>query len=77
MKLRKDNQAMNEPDYNYKINLQTGELAPGMQHNPLLASVNTQGSLKNQPNKSSGINITKKEAVANLKASMNFVSNNI
>lgn len=38
-------------------------------NNPLLASVNTQGSLRanDATNKGSGINISKKEAMANLK----------
>jgi hypothetical protein len=36
-------------------------------NNPLLASVNTQGSLRGQENKGSGITISKKEAMNNLK----------
>ena len=38
-------------------------------NNPLLASVNTQGSLRTHEanNKGSGVNISKKEAMANLK----------
>jgi hypothetical protein len=82
MKLRKENQGIQEADYNYKINLNNnGEVgsAQGINQNPLLASVNTQGSLKNnQPNnnKNSGINISRREAVANLKASMHFANNN-
>jgi hypothetical protein len=76
MKFRKDNQDASEPDYNYKININHGEMgSQGTAQNPLLASVNTQGSLKNQ-NKNSGINITKKDAVQNLKSSMHFANNN-
>jgi hypothetical protein len=42
MKLRKDNQAMQEADYNYKINLNNGDVGSHAGNgNPLLASVNT------------------------------------
>ena len=56
----KDYQIGGEPDYNYNINV-VGS------NNPLLASVNTQGSLRGQENKGSGITISKKEAMNNLK----------
>ena len=46
-------------------------MSQGGAPNPLLASVGTQGSLKNNdkgPNKGSGINISKREALGNLKS---------
>ena len=70
-------------DYNYNINLEKATSVTGQQNNPLLASVQTQGSLKGgqearKPAKGSGasqgshggsaINISKKDALQNMKS---------
>lgn len=65
-KQKKENQQ--EPDYNYNINM--GNHSSQGNANPLLASVNTQGSLKE--GKGSGINIQKREQIQNIKSNTQF-----
>lgn len=67
-KISQKNTNEQDVDYNYNINVGGG----GSGHNnPLLASVNTQGSLRGNEvtGKGSGITISKKEAMANIKKS--------